>query len=139
MSCQLLCRCAQWVLTLPFPLRFPLAFATDVLTVIQRACRDLSLNPHFHTLFLDGVYVRDANDADAPPVFHPAPAPTQDDVRFDVRWHQRRHPLLRRAVFTQRFAPQHHPLGCGAALDAARARFRARAAKKTQIQVHPLA
>ena len=108
----------QWVLTLPFPLRFALAFDgrllgavlrifTDTvatwyrkraekqtgsadtqcggLTVIQRASSDLRLNPHFHTLFLDGVYVRDANNADAPPVFHPAPAPTQDDVQFVVK------------------------------------------------------
>ena len=50
------------------------------LTVIQRASSDVRLNPHFHTLFLDGVYVRDANDAAAPPVFHPAPPPSQDDV-----------------------------------------------------------
>jgi hypothetical protein len=78
----------QWVLTLPSPLRFPLAFDarllgavhrlfTDTvaafyrkraapscgkarpeyggLTVIQRAWSDLRCNPHFHTLFLDGL------------------------------------------------------------------------------------
>ena len=102
----------QWVLTLPFPLRLPLAYDARLLgavlriftetvaawyreraakqcgtanrkcgglTVIQRASSDLRLNPHFHTLFLDGVYERDTNDANAPPVFHPAPPSSQDD------------------------------------------------------------
>ena len=55
------------------------------LAVIQRASSDLRLNPHFHTLFLDGVYVRDAADANAPPVFHPAPPPTQDEVQAVVQ------------------------------------------------------
>ena len=95
----------QWVLTLPYPLRYPLAFdpnhlghvlrlftdtegawyarhqpgsKTGLVTVIQRASSDLRLNPHFHTLFLDGVYVLpqnpEASDA-APtkPIFQAAP------------------------------------------------------------------
>ena len=75
----------QLVLTMPFPLRFPLAFdgkllghvvriftdtvstwyrhrvhglpdgETGAVTVIQRANSDLRLSPHFHTLFLDGL------------------------------------------------------------------------------------
>jgi hypothetical protein len=85
------------VLTLPFPLRFPLAldgkllgqvlriFAdtvtrwyrkrhagrglpsgdTSAVTVIQRANSDLRVNPHFHTLFLDGV---------SPPAVYSGPA-----------------------------------------------------------------
>ena len=99
----------QWVLTMPFPLRFPLAFDgallsavlrlfTDTVdtwyrrrlaalgvpggrcgavTVIQRAASDLRLNPHFHTVFLDGVY---AASPDGTLVFHPAPAPTLADI-----------------------------------------------------------
>ena len=77
----------QWVLTMPFSLRFPLAFDGKLLgqvlriftdtvawwyrerqadrglragqggavTAIQRASSDLRCNPHFHTLFLDGL------------------------------------------------------------------------------------
>ena len=78
----------QWVLTLPYPLRYPLAFdakhpghalrlftdtvsawycrphprsKTGSVTVIQRVSSDLRLNPHFHTLFRDGVYVLPEN------------------------------------------------------------------------------
>jgi hypothetical protein len=101
----------QWVLTLPFALRFPLAFDarllgavhrlfTDTvgasyrmraaatcgtsdtlcggLTVIQRASSDLRCNPHFHTLFLDGVYRPD--ERGGPPTFHATPPPSQADV-----------------------------------------------------------
>ena len=77
----------QFVVTMPFPLRFPLAFdgkllgqvvriftdtvagwylrrhalrglppgETGAVTVIQRTDSDLRLNPHLHTIFLDGV------------------------------------------------------------------------------------
>ena len=38
-----------------------------------------------HTLFLDGVYVRDDADENAPPVFHPATPPTQEDVQAVVQ------------------------------------------------------
>jgi hypothetical protein len=55
------------------------------LTDIQRASSDLRLNPHFHTLFLDGVYVRDDADENAPPMFHAAPPPSQDDVQAVVQ------------------------------------------------------
>jgi hypothetical protein len=104
----------QWVLTLPFPLRFALAFDaallgavhrlfTDTvaafyrkrragecggLTVIQRASSDLRCNPHFHTLFLDGVYER--NEPQAPPTFAPAPPPTQAEVELVVQTAARR-------------------------------------------------
>jgi len=56
---------------------------------------DLRLNPHFHTLFLDGVYApppqSEASDA-APsaPLFQAAPKPTQADIEFVVqRVHKR--------------------------------------------------
>jgi len=47
-------------------------------TVIQRANSDLRLNPHLHTIFLDGVYSPDSDGKGQ--MFHPAPAPTQDEV-----------------------------------------------------------
>ncbi len=106
----------QWVLTLPYPLRYPIAFdarhlglvlrlftdtvgawyrrhhpvgKTGSVTVIQRASSDLRLNPHFHTLFLDGVYLPSANpeasDAAPPmPRFQAAPMPTHEDIEFVV-------------------------------------------------------
>jgi len=98
----------QWVLTLPHPLRYPLAFdavhlgkvlrmftttvsawytrghpgsgsKTGSVTVIQRASSDLRLNPHFHTLFLGGVFVlpqkSEALDAAQPTLlFQPLPS-----------------------------------------------------------------
>jgi hypothetical protein len=100
----------QFVLTMPFPLRFPLAFdgkllgqvvriftdtvagwyrkrhverglppgETGAVTVIQRANSDLRLNPHLHTIFLDGVYSPDGDGKGQ--MFHPAQAPTQQEV-----------------------------------------------------------
>jgi len=100
----------QFVVTMPFPLRFPLAFdgkllgqvvriftdsvarwyrrrhtdrglpagETGAVTVIQRANSDLRLNLHLHTIFLDGVYSPDGDGKSQ--MFHPAPAPTQDEV-----------------------------------------------------------
>ena len=100
----------QFVLTLPFPPRFPLAFDGKLLgqvvriytdtvagwyrrrqverglptgesgavTVIQRANSDLRLNPHFHTVFLDGVYSPDGDGKGQ--MFHPAPGPTQQEI-----------------------------------------------------------
>ena len=110
----------QWVLTLPFALRFPLAFdgallgevlriftdtvgawyrqrqSTDgrhlgqcgAVTAIQRASSDLRLNPHFHTLFIDGVYVPDQGGG--PPVFYPTPPPSPDDIEAVVHRTARR-------------------------------------------------
>jgi hypothetical protein len=100
----------QFVLTVPFPLRFPLAFNGKLLgqvlriftdtvagwyrrrhidrglsdgepgaaTVIQRANSDLRLNPHFHSLFLDGVYSPDGDGKGH--MFHSAPAPSQQEI-----------------------------------------------------------
>jgi Transposase zinc-binding domain/Putative transposase len=50
---------------------------TGAVTVIQRFNSALGANPHFHTLFLDGVYTFPVGRA---PVFHPTPAPTDEDV-----------------------------------------------------------
>jgi hypothetical protein len=50
---------------------------TGAVTVIQRFNSALGANPHFHTLFVDGVYTFPVGRA---PVFHPTPAPTDEDV-----------------------------------------------------------
>jgi hypothetical protein len=47
-------------------------------TAIHRASSDLRCDPHFHCLFLDGVYAPDGDGKGQ--MFHPAPAPTQRDV-----------------------------------------------------------
>jgi hypothetical protein len=39
---------------------------------------DLRLSPHFHTLFLDGVYSADRDGKGR--MFHPAPAPSQEEI-----------------------------------------------------------
>ena len=78
---------------------------TGSVTVIQRASSDLRLNPHFHTLFLDGVYASnltgavpadEASDDEAvreKPIFIVESTPTQEDVEFVV--HQARKRILR--------------------------------------------
>ncbi len=100
----------QWVLTVPHDLRFRMAFdpaltgvvlrtyisvvsawlrkkaramgirgtlKTGAVTVIQRFGSAVNLNVHFHTIAIDGVYrVR----LDGPPVFHPVPAPSDQEV-----------------------------------------------------------
>ena len=104
----------QFVVTVPFPLRFPLAFDGKLLSqvvrifidtvaanyrkclakqgipggkhgavaVIQRANSDLRCNPHVHAIFLDGLYAPDRDGQGF--MFHPAPAPTQQDVEAIV-------------------------------------------------------
>jgi len=50
---------------------------TGSITVIQRAGGGLNVNPHFHTLVLDGVF----REAEASGLeFHPAPGPGDDEV-----------------------------------------------------------
>ncbi len=127
----------QFVLTMPFPLRFPLAFdgkllgqvvriftdtvagwyrkrhverglppgETGAVTVIQRANSDLRLNPHLHTIFLDGVYSPDPDGKGQ--MFHPAPAPTQDEIETIVGRASKRilRFLQRRGVITLVTAP----------------------------------
>jgi hypothetical protein len=127
----------HWVLTMPFPLRFPLAFDgallgqvlrifTDTVTrwyrqrqanrglpggqcgsvtAIHRASSDLRCDPHFHCLFLDGVFAPDADGKGQ--MFHPAPAPTQHDVEQVVERASKRilRFLQRRGVITLVTAP----------------------------------
>ena len=75
------------------------------MTVIQRANSDLRLNPHLHTIFLDGVYSPDGDGKGQ--MFHPAPAPTQDDIEQLVGRASKRilRFLQRRAVLTLVTAP----------------------------------
>jgi len=47
----------QWVLSLPYALRFLLATNPAALTLVQRFGSALNLNIHFHMLFLDGAYL----------------------------------------------------------------------------------
>jgi Putative transposase len=127
----------QFVLTMPFPLRFPLAFDGKLLgqvvrifadtvatwyqrrhverglpagefgavTVIQRANSDLRLNPHLHTIFLDGVYSPDGDGKGQ--MFHPALAPTQQEIEALVARASKRilRFLQRRGVITLVIAP----------------------------------
>jgi hypothetical protein len=127
----------QWVLTMPFPLRFPLAFDgkllgealrlftdtvarwyrdrqtdrglpdgdTGAVTAIQRASSDLRCNPHFHTVFLDGVYAPDRDGKGQ--MFHPAPAPSQLDIEQVVARAGKRilRFLQRRGLITMATAP----------------------------------
>jgi Transposase zinc-binding domain/Putative transposase len=93
----------QWVLSLPFALRFLLAMEPDVLThvlgivygeivrrahltrataatstvtLIQRFGSALNLNVHFHMLFLDGAYLLGTS----PPVFRRIGAPSAEEL-----------------------------------------------------------
>jgi hypothetical protein len=127
----------QFVLTMPFPLRFPLAFDGKLLgqvvriftdtvatwyrrrhvdrglppgesgavTIIQRANSDLRLNPHLHTVFLDGIYGPDGDGKGR--MFHPAPALTQQEIEAIVGRASKRilHFLQRRGVITLVAAP----------------------------------
>ena len=100
----------QFVLSVPIPLRFRMAYSPDLtsavlrcfiaaitgdlrrrarkrklrgdletgaLTVIQRFGSAIGLNVHFHTLAVDGLYAR---QPDGKMLFHPLPAPTDEDV-----------------------------------------------------------
>ena len=59
-------------------------------TFVQRSDSALRLNVHGHSLFLDGVYVRDASGALA---FHALGAPTFEEVEQVARWTHARHVL----------------------------------------------
>jgi len=127
----------QFVVTVPFPLRFPLAFdgallgqvvrifvdtvdgwyrrrhadrglppgETGAVAVIQRANSDLRLNPHVHAICLDGVY--SADRAGKGLMFHPAPAPSQEEIESLVGRASKRilRFLQRRKVITLVTAP----------------------------------
>ena len=65
------------------------------ITAIQRFGSALNVNVHFHALVLDGVFSRPAPGA--PPVFHPLPAPTDEEIaRILEHIHGRVIGLLRR-------------------------------------------
>ena len=101
----------QYVLSLPFALRYRLAFDQELcsevlrifihavfsslkrrarrklpmrkaycgaVTFLQRAGGSINLNPHFHSLILDGVYV--SSVPYEAPRFHPLPPPTDAEV-----------------------------------------------------------
>ena len=108
----------QWVLTLPWPLRYRLAWDPDLLadvlavylrvlfrwqqlrarrigskavqsgaiTAIQRFGSALNLNPHFHSLVPDGVFVEKAHGVD----FVQLPEPSDEDVGILVATIRRR-------------------------------------------------
>jgi hypothetical protein len=62
---------------------------------VQRFGSALNLNLHLHSLVLDGIYTRPTPEA--VPVFHPLPAPTDDEVaKILERVHERIQKLLRR-------------------------------------------
>ncbi len=109
----------QWVLSVPHGLRYRLAYdhrlcrtvlqvfvralrsayrrrarphgladgETGMVTSVQRFGGALNAHLHFHTLVLDGVFVR---EPDGTLRFHPAPPPTDDDVRRVVARLRRR-------------------------------------------------
>ena len=65
------------------------------ITAIQRFGSALNANVHFHSLVLDGVFSRPAPGA--APVFHPLPAPTDEEiVQILEQIHERVTHLLRR-------------------------------------------
>jgi hypothetical protein len=50
---------------------------TGSLTVVQRFGSSLNLNVHFHVIGMDGVY---AEQPDGNLLFHPLPAPSDEDI-----------------------------------------------------------
>jgi hypothetical protein len=78
---------------------------TGAVTVIQRANSDLRLNPHLHTIFLDGIYAPDGDGKGQ--MFHPALVPTQQEVESLVARASKRilRFLQRRGVITLVTAP----------------------------------
>jgi hypothetical protein len=100
----------QYVLSLPYAWRFKMAYSADAtsvvlgafisainsdlrrrarkrkfcgrlqtgsLTVVQRFGSSLNLNVHFHVIVMDGVY---AEQPDGCMLFHPLPAPSDEDI-----------------------------------------------------------
>ncbi len=129
----------QWVLTVPYRLRYRMAFdhglsravlgvytrvlldvyargarargihdgRTGMVTALQRAGSGLNANPHFHTLALDGVF-RHARSNGLE--FHPAPAPSDDDVAAVLALIRDR---VRRLLRRRGLEPEDDPTGPG--------------------------
>jgi Putative transposase len=74
---QLIAAVSSWVRRRARRLGIKGVLKTGAVTVIQRFNSALGASPHFHTLFLDGVYSFSLGRA---PVFHPTPGPTDEDV-----------------------------------------------------------
>jgi hypothetical protein len=74
---HLIAAVSSWLRGRARRLRIRGALKTGSVTAIQRFNSSLDVSPHFHVLFLDGVYSLSAGKA---PVFHPTPAPTDEDV-----------------------------------------------------------
>lgn len=56
-------RVRQWVLSVPRALRY----RSGAVTFIQRFSDALNLDPHFHVLALDGIYVEEGDGPPDPP------------------------------------------------------------------------
>ena len=70
-----------------------LGYRSGAVNVTQRAGGALNLNPHFHALFIDGVFTRESPLA--PAVFHELAPPTPADVEWVLaRIHSRVERLL---------------------------------------------
>jgi hypothetical protein len=74
---QLVAAVSSWIRRRARRLFIPGALKTGAVAVIQRFNSAAAASPHFHTLFLDGVF---AFRPGAPPLFHPTPAPRDEDV-----------------------------------------------------------
>ena len=53
---------------------------TGCVTLIQRYGGSLALNPHFHTLFIEGVYVITEINGKEKAIFHKLPSPMDDEI-----------------------------------------------------------
>jgi len=73
---QLIAAVSSWLRRRARRLGIKGALKTGAVTVIQRFNSALGASPHFHTLFLDGVYSFPLGRA---PVFHPTPGPTDEE------------------------------------------------------------
>ncbi|MCP4387074.1 MAG: transposase [Gammaproteobacteria bacterium] len=78
-----LTRSLRWRAKRQFGLKSVQDAQVGAVTVIQRADSALRLNVHFHTLALDGVYVK---GADGEPHFHALDAPSTEEVAQVAAW-----------------------------------------------------